>query len=132
MQHRKLSLQNPLEMYALIVLSYCDSQATGNPAWPLSVLLAIQLASLLMTMVRKGLLSARSYHYGYTASLIIPYFVGFRDVLFTRSPAFPATLLLGAALYQGRRRGMSKYALWLPVLIGRFAFGDRLFHFEAF
>jgi len=49
--------------------------AVSNPAWPLAVLLAIQLASLLMTLVRKGILSTRGYHYFYTASLVAPYFV---------------------------------------------------------
>ncbi|KAL7540247.1 hypothetical protein ACHAXR_009970 [Thalassiosira sp. AJA248-18] len=34
----------------------------SNPAWPLAVLLPIQGASFLMTLVRKGIISAYSYH----------------------------------------------------------------------
>ena len=49
---------------------------TGNPLWPLCIALPIQLASLLMTLVRKGLLTARGYHLLYTASLCVPFVVG--------------------------------------------------------
>jgi hypothetical protein len=97
-----------------------------NPAWPLSVLLAIQMASLLMTLVRKGLISAKGYHYGYTATLIMPYFVGLRSLLYTRRPEFFGMIALGYVLYQARRRGVNKYALWLPVLSARIAVGDRV------
>ena len=54
--------------------AYCQWMATlgclanGNPLWPLCIALPIQLASLLMTLVRKGLLTARGYHLLYTAS----------------------------------------------------------------
>jgi hypothetical protein len=88
------------------------------------VLIAIQLASFFMTMVRKGLLSARGYHYGYTASLVAPYFVGLRSMFFTKSLEFPIMLLLGYAMYQFRRKGVDKFALWVPVVAGRFLFGD--------
>ena len=50
--------------------------ANGNPLWPLCIALPIQLASLLMTLVRKGLLTARGYHLLYTASLCVPFVVG--------------------------------------------------------
>jgi hypothetical protein len=117
--------------------AYCQFMATlaclscGNPGWPLAVLLAIQLASLLMTLVRKGLLSARGYHYGYTASLIIPYFVGFRSMLFTKTYEFPIMLVLGYAMYQLRRKGVSKYAIWVPVVLGRLLIGDKFISYAA-
>jgi len=117
--------------------AYCQFMATlaclscGNPAWPLAVLLAIQLASLLMTLVRKGLLSARGYHYGYTASLVVPYFVGLRSMLFTQTYEFPFMLALAYGMYQLRRRGVSKYALWIPVVLGRLLVGDKFISYSA-
>jgi hypothetical protein len=99
-------------------------KAVSNPAWPFSVLLAIQLASLLMTLVRKGLLSARGYHYWYTASLVAPWFVGLRDMAFTRSYRFPIMVLLGYGIFSLRRRGVGKYCIWIPVVILRFLIGD--------
>ena len=62
--------------------AYCQWMATlgclanGNPLWPLCIALPIQLASLLMTLVRKGLLTARGYHLLYAASLCVPFVVG--------------------------------------------------------
>ncbi|KAG7354151.1 cytochrome b5-like heme/steroid binding domain containing protein [Nitzschia inconspicua] len=117
--------------------AYCQFMATlaclacGNPAWPLSVLIAIQLASLLMTLVRKGLLSARGYHYGYTASLVMPYFVGLRSMLYTQSLEFPFMLVLGYTMFQLRRRGVSKYALWIPVILGRLLVGDTFISYAS-
>ena len=84
-----------------------------------------------MTLVRKGLLSARGYHYGYTASLIAPYFVGLRSMIYMRSPDFPVMLVLAYTLYQLRRRGVSKYALWVPVVAGRMLFGDQLLTYNV-
>jgi Cytochrome b5-like Heme/Steroid binding domain len=105
--------------------------AVMNPAWPLAVLLAIQGASLLMTLVRKGLLTARGYHYGYTFTLLVPYAVGFRSLLYTSRPEFLAMLALGAALYQLRRRGANKYLLWIPVVAARVAVGDRFLTYDV-
>lgn len=117
--------------------AYCQFMATlaclacGNPSWSLAVLLPIQLASLLLTLVRKGLLSAKGFHYGYTATLVAPFFVGFRSVLLTRTYELPAMLALGYVMYQLRRRGVNKFALWVPVIIGRVLLGDRLINYAA-
>jgi Cytochrome b5-like Heme/Steroid binding domain len=105
--------------------------AVMNPAWPLAVLLAIQGASLLMTLVRKGLITARGYHHGYTFTLLIPYAVGFRSLLYTSRPEFLAMLAMGAALYQLRRRGTNKYLLWVPVIAARVAIGDRVLSYDV-
>lgn len=106
--------------------------AVSNPAWPLAVLLAIQLASLLMTLVRKGILSTRGYHYCYTASLVAPYFVAIRSALYGQNLWEVAGLFaVGCMLYQLRRRGINKYALWLPVLVARVLFGDRLLNYSV-
>jgi len=105
----------------------------GNPVWPLSVLLAIQLASLLMTLVRKGLISARAYHYAYTASLCVPYIMVARHIKYLRYPfceAF-AYFLVGTCLFQLRRNGVNKYALWGPVIAARATMGDTLLSWDV-
>ena len=117
--------------------AYCQFMATGaciavgNPAWCLAVLLAIQMASLLMTLVRKGLLSAKGYHIGYTIALIVPYLVGLRSMLYSKTLDFPVFLALGWIIYQLRRQGVSKYALWLPAYAFRIAYGDQLINYQA-
>ena len=110
--------------------AYCQFMATlaclgvGNPAWSFSVMMPIQMASLLLTLVRKGFVSAKGFHYGYTATLIAPYFVGIRSLLYTSKPDFVYVMIAAATLYQLRRRGVNKYKLWIPVVIGRFFWGD--------
>lgn len=103
----------------------------GNPAWSLAVLLAIQMASLLMTLVRKGLLSAKGYHIGYTITLALPYFVALRDMAISKTLDFPVMAGGGWILYQLRRRGVSKYTLWLPVYAFRIAYGDRFINWQV-
>jgi len=96
--------------------------AVANPAWSLAVLLPIQLASLLMTLVRKSLLSPKGLHICYTLSLMVPYLVAYRSV------GMPIFFMygLGWLLYQLRRQGVNKYALWVPVIAARIAIGDHL------
>lgn len=96
----------------------------SNPAWPFAVLIAIQLASLLMTLVRKGLLSAKGYHFLYTASLVAPWWVGFRHMAITKSLEFPVMVVLGYLLFALRRSGVDKYILWVPVVLLRILIGD--------
>ena len=116
--------------------AYCQFLATlaclavGNPAWPLSVLVAIQLASLLMTLVRKGFLSTRGYHIGYTTALIMPWLVGFRSL--SSGPDFLFMTAFAWVLYQLRRRGINKYVLWGSVICGRIALGDRVLHWSVY
>ena len=116
--------------------AYCQFLATlaclhvTNPAWPLAVLLPIQLASLLMTLVRKGLISAKAYHIGYTISLVLPYFVALRSSLLMSPLQVPIMFTLGVAMYQLRRRGINKYALWVPVIVARACCGDRYLPYQ--
>jgi hypothetical protein len=77
-----------------------------------------------MTLVRKGLLSAKGYHYLYTASLVAPWFVGLRHVFIAKKFEFPAMVGLGYLLFWLRRRGVDKYALWVPVVVLRILIGD--------
>jgi len=99
----------------------CACLACANPSWPFAVLLPIQLASLLLTLVRKGLISARAYHLAYASSLCLPFLVGFRFP--ADRPFFCGLLLLAAALLALRRGGAPKAALWLPVCGARLALG---------
>jgi cytochrome b involved in lipid metabolism len=116
--------------------AYCQFMATLvclavlNPAWPFAILLPIQSASLFLTLVRKGLLAARGFHYGYTFTLLVPYAVGLRSILYTSRPDFLAMLAMGAVLFQLRRQGTNKYLLWVPLIAARVAFGDRIFSYN--
>jgi cytochrome b involved in lipid metabolism len=98
--------------------------AVCNPIWGLAVLLAIQGASLLLTLVRKGLLSPRGYHIGYTFTLLVPYVVGFGSYKSMGPCKFPIMMAAGAGLFQLRRLGLNKYCLWLPIYAARMWFGD--------
>ena len=84
-----------------------------------------------MTLVRKGLLSARGYHYGYTATLVVPYFVGLRSMAHMGTPDVMFMMGLAYAMYQARRRGVSKYQLWIPVLAARFLIGDKFINYTV-
>ena len=99
---------------------------TLNPAWPLLVLLPIQLASLLMTLVRKGLLSAKGYHIGYTISLCLPYFSAFRSFLYSGNMDVPMLTAIATVLFTMRRKGLNKYFLWGSVVLARMTIGDSL------
>ena len=138
--------------------AYCQWMATlgclanGNPLWPLCIALPIQLASLLMTLVRKGLLTARGYHLLYTASLCVPFVVGecfgveSKRRRRANGPNIHAGLARGGApflaltpaayalLFARRRLGRApqwKYLIWAPVLLGRILAGDHAV-FRAF
>jgi len=114
--------------------AYCQFTATlaclsvDNPAWCLAILLPIQLASLLMTLVRKGIISAKGYHIGYTISLVMPFLVGFRSMSYSLVE-FPTTLIIAGILYQLRRRGVGKYTLWIPLVAGRILVGDKFINY---
>ena len=100
--------------------------AVWNPAWAFAVMLPIQLASLLMTLVRKGIISARGYHIAYTVSLCMPYLVAFRSVGLRTIPIMG----LGWMLYQCRRHGVGKYTMWTSLAALRIAFGDSFIDYK--
>lgn len=100
--------------------------ACTNPSYGLIILLPIQLASLLMTLVRKGLISAGAYHLLYAGSLCMPYVVALRHAVQLRAFDAVALLPIASALLALRRRGVSKYALWGPIVGGRLLLGDAL------
>jgi lipid-A-disaccharide synthase-like uncharacterized protein len=83
----------------------------------LAVAFPIQIASFLMTLVRKNIISAFWYHMLYGGSLFIVYLINAAD------PALYPIVLLGIALIYARvNLKISKYVLWsLVALIGGFA-----------
>ena len=62
------------------------------------------------------------YHMTYTASLCLPYVVAFRSLGFK----FVPFLGLGWILYQLRRKGVSKYAMWSSLVVLRIVVGDAI------
>jgi hypothetical protein len=57
------------------IVEFCNPNHDFNPYHSL-VVLPIQIAALLMTMVRKSIISAGAWHYYYTLSLLSNYIVG--------------------------------------------------------
>lgn len=99
---------------------------TWNPAWPLVCLFPIQIASLLMTLVRKGLLNTKGYHLGYGLALCLPYFSILRSTILARSWEVPALTALASIMFCLRRRGVEKYALWGTYFLFRMTVFDSL------
>lgn len=106
--------------------------AVTNPAYPFAVMLPIQLAAFLMTMVRKGFLSSKGYHMIYTASLVMPFLVVARRYFITGSLDAPKMLLAGWLLYRLRCTGINKYYIWVPVIIYRVLLGDKFTKFDMY
>jgi hypothetical protein len=105
--------------------------AVTNPAYPFAVMLPIQLAAFLMTMVRKGFLSSKGYHVIYTTSLVMPFIVVARRYFITGSLDAPKMLLAGWVLYRLRCTGINKYLIWVPVIV-RVLLGDRFTKFDMY
>lgn len=118
--------------------AYCQFIATlaclsmTNPAWPFAVMLPIQLAAFLMTMVRKGFLSSKGYHVLYTWSLTMPYMVAIRRMVYTKNPDILCMFLFGWLLYKVRCTGINKYYLWVPIVVLRVAIGDKFIAYDRY
>lgn len=106
--------------------------AVTNPAYPFAVMLPIQFAAFLMTMVRKGFLSSKKYHMIYTASLVMPFLVVVRRYFITGSLDAPKMLLAGWVLYRIRCTGVNKYCIWIPVILYRVLLGDRYTKYDMY
>merc|ERR1711971_754800 len=100
-----------------------------NPVYGLGILFPIQIASFLMTLVRKGIATAGAYHFVYTVGLIMPIPVLFRTVGLYESLQFMG---LAAVLYQVRRKGINKYHIWVPLLALRAVVGDKFLAYAHF
>ena len=105
--------------------SYCQYLATlsciscTNIIWPFIVLLPIQLASFLMTLVRKGLISSKNYHYIYTLSLTLPFIVGINYSFRMKSMEVFIMFILAHILLIIRKLNVSKYLIWFPIIFLR-------------
>ena len=83
----------------------------------LAVAFPIQIASFLMTLVRKNIISAFWYHMFYGGSLLIVYLINLADV-----KLYPIVLLGIALIYARVNLKLNKYVLWtLVALVGGFA-----------
>jgi cytochrome b involved in lipid metabolism len=98
--------------------------ATSNPFWPFMVLLPIQLASFQMTLVRKGFMSVKFFHFMYAASLVLPYLMSLKHYAVTNMVQIPLSFGLAVALYWLRTMGVNKYWLWTTVGAVRIVAGD--------
>ena len=84
-----------------------------SPVSPFIVMMPIQIASILMTLVRKDIISTYAWHLLYTISLFIP------DILYVRDPEFIFLVLpISIAGTLLRKQGISKYLIWSVVSIG--------------
>jgi len=97
---------------------------TSNPAWPLAILLPIQGASFLMTLVRKGIISTMSYHMAYAFSLLLVFAVGVRQLFWMWSLDLVGLFVVAIMAYQGRRWGANKFLIWIPIVLLRTTVGD--------
>jgi ferredoxin-NADP reductase/lipid-A-disaccharide synthase-like uncharacterized protein len=89
----------------------------GKIPYILAVAFPIQIASFLMTLVRKNIISAFWYHMFYGGSLLVVYLINAAD------PALYPIILIGIGLIYARvHLKLNKYILWtLVALIGGFA-----------
>jgi ferredoxin-NADP reductase/lipid-A-disaccharide synthase-like uncharacterized protein len=109
----------------------------GTIPYVLAVAFPIQIASFLMTLVRKNIISAFWYHVLYGGSLLIVYLINATD------PTLYPVVILGIVLIYIRvHLKLNKYVLWtLVALIGCFAkyasspansFADSMYLFGLF
>jgi hypothetical protein len=89
----------------------------GKIPYILAVAFPIQIASFLMTLVRKNIISAFWYHMFYAGSLLAVYLINAADV-----KLYPIILIGVALIYTRVHLKLNKYILWtLVALIGGFA-----------
>lgn len=89
----------------------------GKIPYILAVAFPIQIASFLMTLVRKNIISAFWYHVLYGGSLLIVYLINAADLAL-----YPVVLIGVALIYIRVHLKLNKYVLWtLVALIGGFA-----------
>jgi len=77
------------------------------------VIFPFQWASVMMTLVRKGVITTAAYHASYLWSLMQVVFL----TLLARQTLFIDAWVIWIVLYLVRRMGLSKYALWVGMMI---------------
>lgn len=94
--------------------------AFGPPVLSFCSILAIELASLLMTLVRKGIIESRTYHIVYAASLFIMFPSMFTTIHSEDSEAryavFMAMLATAVACVCRLQLRLGKYVTWLASI----------------
>lgn len=114
----------PASIQSAIKYFYTHSQFMGTIVclfgkipYVLAVGFPIQIASFLMTLVRKNIISSFWYHMLYAGSLLLVYLINAADI------ALYPVILIGVALIYARIHiKLNKYALWsLTAMIGGFA-----------
>lgn len=92
--------------------------ATGHPTLTFLSLIGIQLAPLLMTLVRKGIANSTHYHRYYSLALIVPYVAMVRRGGAGLPVPGPSYQLAWFAFYFGRfHLRANKYALWTGAML---------------
>ena len=100
--------------------------ACSNPFWPFMTLLPIQLASFQLTLVRKGFLSTRAFHYAYSVTLVLPWIWSMAHYGITGMIDIPLSFVFTAAVFAIRMLGVNKYWLWAAVSAARIVAGDHV------
>ena len=93
-----------------------SSRIDNGISSPFFVMFPIQLASFLMTLVRKNIISTKIYHFTYFASLVLPFICHFRII---QNGYYAGILSLFASIVLCILRiyfRINKYVLWLPIL----------------
>ena len=116
--------------------AYCQFMASiscltiTNPIWPFVVLMPIQMSSILLTLVRKSIISARGFHVGYFVSLLFPFLAASKHfVEMNFAVDVPLAFALGTGAFLLRCRGISKYVIWAPLAALRITLGDRIMNY---
>ena len=103
----------------------------GDPTLSFFPLLGIQMAPLLMTLVRKGKISSFTYHRVYAISLMMSYLA-----LFFRLLAQPDKLLIVSLAFSSmfpltslRKNGVSRLMIWTFYAVFHFKFAPLLLQY---
>lgn len=115
-----------LERFFKSYYAYAQFMATmmclqEMPFAPFCVMFPIQLAAFLMTCVKKGLISTKTYHIIYYLSLMTPnlifgYIITFTEYSCSPGPYLRVAVVSFIATVLRMRYGVNKYNIWLPIL----------------
>jgi hypothetical protein len=111
--------------YSQFAATLACLQVCRYPSWSFFTLPPIQLASLLMTLCRKGIITSRQFHFSYTLSLLMTLAAVIQTAIMDPKAVIDLAVVVGGAaiMYSLRRKyRINKYALWIPTAVGRVAF----------
>ena len=88
------------------------------------------MSSILLTLVRKSIISARGFHIGYFVSLLFPFFAAIKHfVEMGLAIDVPLAFALGTGAFLLRCQGISKYMIWGSLVALRITLGDRIMNY---